>query len=75
MRVQDESLNPKILKAAGEEFNKNGFKKATLRHIAKMAGVTTGAIYIRYKNKDELFYALCKSSINAMEEYYDLTDK
>ncbi len=75
MLTKDKSLNPKIIKAAQEEFYKKGYKQSTLRSIADLAGVTTGAIYTRYKDKNTLFYALCKETIEAMEQYFTLKDE
>ena len=47
-----------IIEAGRREFLKNGFRGASLRRIVKEAGVTTGAFYGYYKNKEELFDAL-----------------
>lgn len=47
-----------ILAAALAEFSDRGFEKASLRAIASRAGVTTGAIYGHFSNKDSLFDAL-----------------
>ncbi len=69
MENKVENLDLKIIDVAKKEFNEKTFKYATLRNIAKNADVTTGAIYRRYKNKDELFYLLCKDTIAAMDEF------
>lgn len=37
-----------------------GFSQASLHQISEKAGVTTGALYTRYKNKNDLFCALVK---------------
>ena len=58
MANKDHSLDDGIVRAAYEEFLACGFEKASLHKIAKNAGVTTGAIYTRYKNKDALFVSL-----------------
>ena len=47
-----------IIQAAYSKFLAYGFQKASLHKIAEKAGVTTGAIYTRYKNKDALFASL-----------------
>ena len=49
-----------ILDAAETEFLRKGFKSASLRNIVKSAGVTTGAFYGYFKNKEALFSALVK---------------
>jgi AcrR family transcriptional regulator len=53
-----ETTRRKILQAGKEEFLQKGFKGAHLRDIAKKAGITTGAIYGRYPDKEALFCAL-----------------
>ena len=58
MASKDHSLDDGIIQAAYSEFLAYGFQKASLHKIAEKAGVTTGAIYTRYKNKDALFVSL-----------------
>ena len=61
MANRDHSLDDRIICAARAEFLSCGFRKASLRKIADNAGVTTGAIYTRYRNKDTLFSSLMSS--------------
>ena len=58
MAVKDHSLDQKIIDSAMQEFLAFGYQKSSINRIAKNAGVTTGAIYTRYKNKDALFFSL-----------------
>ncbi|MDO4280702.1 MAG: helix-turn-helix domain-containing protein [Peptococcaceae bacterium] len=68
MTVQEESTLEKIRAAAMAEFTDKGFMDASLRRIAKEAGVTTGALYGYFKNKEALFAALVG------EEYHFILD-
>ena len=54
MAVADRSIDPRILESARTEFLASGFEKASLKTICEGAGVTTGALYKRYKGKEEL---------------------
>ena len=54
MANRNHDLDKPIIEAAKMEFLQNGFRSASIGNIAKRAGVTTGAIYTRYKGKDEL---------------------
>ncbi|MCR5774943.1 MAG: TetR/AcrR family transcriptional regulator [Lachnospiraceae bacterium] len=45
----------KLLLSAKKEFSEKGYMKASLRSICKGAGVTTGALYFFFKDKDDLF--------------------
>ena len=58
MAVADHSIDPRILESARTEFLASGFEKASLKTICEGAGVTTGALYKRYKGKEELFCAV-----------------
>ena len=66
MAVKDHSLDDKIIKTAWDEFMEHGFRKASLHKIAENAGITTGALYTRYKNKDALFCSLVEGAMAAM---------
>ena len=64
--VSTDSLNTKakILLAAKQEFFEKGFSRANVRSIAEQAGLTTGALYNLFKNKDTLFDALVKNAFD-----------
>jgi AcrR family transcriptional regulator len=47
-----------LLDAALALTREQGFETTTLQQIAERAGMTTGAIYGNFKNRDELFMAL-----------------
>lgn len=67
MAVKDHSLDDKIISAAIKEFSEHGFQKASINKIAAQAGVTTGAIYTRYKNKDDLFSGLLHNILSVFQ--------
>src|SRR6201995_4808679 len=47
-----------LLEAARSVIREKGYEHTTLEAIAERAGMTTGAIYGNFKNRDELFLAL-----------------
>jgi AcrR family transcriptional regulator len=47
-----------ILKAAADVFAKQGFRGATIKQVAKTAGVADGTIYNVFANKDAMLDAL-----------------
>jgi AcrR family transcriptional regulator len=47
-----------LLEAARAVVREKGHARATLEDVAERAGMTTGAIYGNFKNRDELFIAL-----------------
>ena len=48
----------KLLEAARSLIRERGHENTTLEDIAERAGMTTGAIYGNFKNRDELFISL-----------------
>lgn len=69
MANRDHSLDEKIVRAARDEFMRSGFQAASVKRIAEAAEVTTGAIYVRYTGKDDLFCSLVADAINALTEH------
>lgn len=58
MSVPDKSIDSRLLASAEADFLKQGFLKAELKTICENAGITTGAVYKRYKGKEDLFCAV-----------------
>ena len=57
-RVRDpDGLTEKLLDAAAQVFVEHGYDKAVVSDIARRAGATTGAIYARWPNKNEMMVA------------------
>lgn len=65
-----ESTQNQILAAGKAEFLQKGYKNASLRVIAREAGVTTGAIYGYYADKATLFDALVSEPANQLRNWY-----
>jgi AcrR family transcriptional regulator len=51
----------KLLEAARELTREKGYERTTLEDVALRAGMTTGAIYGNFKNRDDLFIALAET--------------
>lgn len=52
-----------IFKAAEHIFALKGYHKATIRDIAKEAQYGTGTVYLHFKDKDALYFALLEEKI------------
>ncbi len=48
----------RLLEAARELIREKGYEHTTLQDVASRAGMTSGAIYGNFKNRDDLFVAL-----------------
>ncbi|MCR5825646.1 MAG: TetR/AcrR family transcriptional regulator [Oscillospiraceae bacterium] len=70
----DKSINPRILQSAREEFLSKPYERVSLREICQKAGVTTGAFYNRYKNKEGLFDALVAPTLETLKTLSDATE-
>ena len=64
IRSSFDDTHTKILECGKKHFLKNGFEKASLRDICKDAGVTTGAFYRHFNDKNELFEAIVSPVAN-----------
>ncbi len=47
-----------ILKAAFEAFSRYGFRRTSMEDIARGAGMSRAAIYLHYRNKEDIFRSL-----------------
>jgi len=55
MQVLKDDIKRRILDVARQEFNSQGFAKASMRDIASKVGVGVGNLYNYYPGKDDLF--------------------
>ena len=62
----------KILECGKKIFKEKGFEKANLREICAQAGVTTGAFYGHFEDKEALFSELVQPVITDTEYHYSL---
>lgn len=63
-----EETKNSILKVAVEIFFKYGYENATLEQISKAAGVTRGAVYWHFENKQNLFKCTIQSILEEISE-------
>lgn len=64
----------RLLESAKKEFLEKGFTGASLRTIAANAGVTTGAMYRHFKDKDDFFCTLVDEAIETTKKVVMLAD-
>ena len=70
MAENDSVTLQKIMAEGKKEFLQKGFKDASLRNIVKRAGVTTGAFYGYYQDKQALFNALVSPAAHGLKELF-----
>jgi TetR/AcrR family transcriptional regulator, repressor for uid operon len=56
-------IREKIIKAAIDAFSKYGFDRTRMDDVAKTADISKGTIYLHFKSKEDLFYAICENNL------------
>ncbi|MBN1466438.1 TetR/AcrR family transcriptional regulator [candidate division KSB1 bacterium] len=64
----DATKRERLLKAAIRMFARDGFFKAKVEDIAKVAGVATGTTYLYFKNKDDLLISIFEEEMTPLIE-------
>ena len=70
-RVTDQyktEVKEKIVQAAIATFSKYGYDKTRMDDIAESANLGKGTLYLYFKSKEELFYAISENSIKELKE-------
>ena len=62
----DKETREKLLVSAKQEFLEKGYMQASLRNICKNAGVTTGALYFFFQDKEDLFASLVQEPLGML---------
>ena len=58
----------RLIESALTEFSEKGYMKASLRKICADAGVTTGALYFFFKDKEDLFAAIVEHPFDELKK-------
>lgn len=74
MNHADPATIKNINEAALKEFITHGYKNASLRSIAREAGVTTGAFYGYYKSKAEVFDGIVGEHASFLKELFSVRE-
>lgn len=59
-------LREKIIRSAIENFAKNGFDRTRMEDIASASGLAKGTLYLYFKSKEDLFYAICEHNLEGL---------
>ncbi len=63
-----EEKRRRILEVATKEFAKKGYHDASISNIASKSGISVGAVYKYFDNKQDLFLTIVDHSIDRMEK-------
>lgn len=70
-KIEAQKTRQHLLDTALEVFWRNGVTRSSLQEIAQEAGVTRGALYWHFKNKEDLFDALFHCYFTPLVEPFD----
>ncbi len=68
MQIKKDDIRQKILTVAKKSFIENGYRKTSMRDIAKQANVTLSNIYNYFQNKDEILEIILQPIFVLMNE-------
>ena len=68
MQTLKEEIKNQIIEAAVKEFSLSGYEKASMRTIAKAAGISVSNTYNYYKSKEELFATIIEPVFNQLKD-------
>lgn len=79
MSGDDKETREHLLESARAEFTQKGYMKASLRKICADAGVTTGALYFFFEDKEDLFGAIVEPPLLELNqllcEHFDMENQ
>lgn len=69
--MSEHNLRDKILEVASELFAKQGFEQTSMRQIAKGAKCTAPAIYLHFKDKEQLQFVVVQRAFERLAQALD----
>ncbi|MDK2917811.1 MAG: hypothetical protein PWQ37_544 [Candidatus Petromonas sp.] len=60
-----------LFQAALDEFTQKSYKDASLNNILKKAGMSKGAFYYHFKNKEDLYFSILEEVYDAEHEFIE----
>jgi len=68
MEIDENARYKRAIRTAEELFKRVGFRAVTMELVAREANVAKGTLYSYFKNKDELFLAVCVRMARILRE-------
>ena len=60
-------MRQRIIDAAIEVFGEMGYQRATVQDVVRASGLSVGAVYTHFKNKEDLFLVACACEVEAQK--------
>jgi len=62
------NIRDRIVQSAIECFSEYGFDRSRMDDIAQRADLSKGTLYLYFKSKEDLFYAICENNLKVIKE-------
>lgn len=66
------NIRDRIVQSAIECFSEYGFDRSRMDDIAQTADLSKGTLYLYFKSKEDLFYAICENNLKVIKEQLSL---
>jgi TetR/AcrR family transcriptional regulator, repressor for uid operon len=61
-------IRERIVRSAIDCFSRYGFDKSRMDDIAQTTNISKGTVYLYFKSKEDLFYAICENNLKVLKE-------
>jgi len=65
--AHEQAVRQRIIDAAIQVFGELGYQRATVQDVVRASGLSVGAVYTHFKNKEELFLVACACEVEAQK--------
>ncbi len=65
--AHEQQVRQRIVDAAIKVFSELGYQRATVQDVVRESGLSVGAVYTHFKNKEELFLVACTCEVEAQK--------
>jgi TetR/AcrR family transcriptional regulator, transcriptional repressor of aconitase len=65
--AHEQAVRQRIVDAAIKVFGEMGYQRATVQDVVRASGLSVGAVYTYFKNKEELFLVACTCEVDAQK--------
>ena len=62
--AHEQAVRQRIVDAAVTVFGEMGYQRATVQDVVRASGLSVGAVYTHFKNKEELFLVACACEVD-----------
>jgi len=62
--AHEQAVRQRIVDAAIDVFGEMGYQRATVQDVVRASGLSVGAVYTYFKNKEELFLVACACEVD-----------